>query len=599
MSPTPLPAVPWIERGANARWLVLAIWLETVLMALFMARASIPTLAFHDPDDAMRLVQVRDWLNGQGWFDVTQHRSNPPFGAPMHWSRLVDVPIAFFILLFRPLVGVAQAEVIACIAVPALTLLSLFFALFHAVRTLMGTGRALLSCALLATSPFILAQTAPLRIDHHGWQLVMLALALGGMLAERPRMGGLLAGMATALWLHISSEGLPFAVMIGGILALRYVWDAAQWQRFFGFVGSLFVGLLALQALVRGWPLGFAPVCDAISSVYLLPLGAVALAVPLARKLVGGSDVTRRLVGVALAGLIGGTIFLAFAGPCLKGPFQALDPIIYRYWYVNVLEGQPVWRQPVITRGIMLLPLLVGLIGTICALAMEKDAERRRKWAMLLALALGGSAVGIMVSRAVCSANLLALPGNAWLISRLYVCISQSPHSIVRVLGSVGLTGLSPIAIATMMLMLADTQSRAEQRKEAKSAFDPVAIGRLGDLPPAAILTEIDNGPTVLLHTHHKVIATGHHRNARGMKLVFSLFLAAPDKALPIFASSGATYLLFDPDTGESKTYARINPHGLGAMLLKGRAPGWLQPVAVPGMNRMRLYRTVPAIPAS
>src|ERR1700733_1318490 len=47
-----------------------------------------------DTDDATRLVQVHDFLAGQGWFDLTQYRIDPPDGLLMHWSRLVDVPIA-------------------------------------------------------------------------------------------------------------------------------------------------------------------------------------------------------------------------------------------------------------------------------------------------------------------------------------------------------------------------------------------------------------------------------------------------------------------------------------------------------------------------
>lgn len=44
-------------------------------------------------DDAMRLVQVRDLLAGQSWFDVTQYRLGLETGTPMHCSRLIDLPI--------------------------------------------------------------------------------------------------------------------------------------------------------------------------------------------------------------------------------------------------------------------------------------------------------------------------------------------------------------------------------------------------------------------------------------------------------------------------------------------------------------------------
>ena len=57
-------------------------------------------------DDAMRLVEVRDLIGGQGWFDLFQHRMDPPVGTSMHWSRLIDAPLAAMILLLKPLVGI-------------------------------------------------------------------------------------------------------------------------------------------------------------------------------------------------------------------------------------------------------------------------------------------------------------------------------------------------------------------------------------------------------------------------------------------------------------------------------------------------------------
>src|SRR3954451_16408170 len=52
------------------------------------------TGAYFDTDDAMRMVQVRALLDGQGWYDLTAWRMAPPNGASMHWSRVVDVPLA-------------------------------------------------------------------------------------------------------------------------------------------------------------------------------------------------------------------------------------------------------------------------------------------------------------------------------------------------------------------------------------------------------------------------------------------------------------------------------------------------------------------------
>ena len=55
-------------------------------------------------DDAMRLVGVRDLINGQRWFDLWQSRLDPP-GVLMHWSRVVDLPLTVSILLLKPVIG--------------------------------------------------------------------------------------------------------------------------------------------------------------------------------------------------------------------------------------------------------------------------------------------------------------------------------------------------------------------------------------------------------------------------------------------------------------------------------------------------------------
>ena len=70
-------------------------------------------------DDAMRLVEVRDLIGGQGWFDLFQYRLDPP-GTSMHWSRLIDAPLAALILLLKPivLVGAFLSLFSGCIASP-------------------------------------------------------------------------------------------------------------------------------------------------------------------------------------------------------------------------------------------------------------------------------------------------------------------------------------------------------------------------------------------------------------------------------------------------------------------------------------------------
>ena len=242
-------------RGMDRRFLWIFLgWLACCVILLLLARNDFSPLAFRDPDDAMRLQQVRDWIGGQPFWDISQHRVSPPVGGPMHWSRLVDMPIAALILLLRPLLGASLAELVACAVVPLLLLGSLTAALFVAARRIGEDRLALLAVALLLTSPTILVQLRPLRIDHHGWQIIMAAVALAGALDPHGRRGGIVAGLALALWLQISSEGLPYAALFGALFAARQWFDRDETPRLIGFAMALGGVALPMLALLRSPP---------------------------------------------------------------------------------------------------------------------------------------------------------------------------------------------------------------------------------------------------------------------------------------------------------------------------------------------------------
>src|SRR6185436_10904859 len=117
------PDLPGTKRGIDTRVLVGIVWLATV--AAYLA-TSLGRGSDLSTDDAMRLVEVRDFLAGQGWFDLTQYRLAPP-GLPMHWSRLIDLPLAALIGLGKTVLPAALAERLVLIVWPA-ALLLLFFA---------------------------------------------------------------------------------------------------------------------------------------------------------------------------------------------------------------------------------------------------------------------------------------------------------------------------------------------------------------------------------------------------------------------------------------------------------------------------------------
>jgi hypothetical protein len=72
------------QLGVNPNVLMPVLWLAaTVAIALPSINGGI--FDAMSTDDAMRLVQVRDSISGQGWFGLFQHRLDPP-GASPRWA---------------------------------------------------------------------------------------------------------------------------------------------------------------------------------------------------------------------------------------------------------------------------------------------------------------------------------------------------------------------------------------------------------------------------------------------------------------------------------------------------------------------------------
>ena len=149
-----------------------------------------------DNDSLLRLVEVRDLIAGQGWFDLHQYRMGGDGGFLMHWSRLVDAPIAAIILLVTAITGSqAAGETAALIAWPfALYALALYLLL--RIGRLVGGDEAIFPLFIIGGATlYYTGIFAPGAIDHHNVQLVlMLAMVLFLLRREYRQVLGLVCG---------------------------------------------------------------------------------------------------------------------------------------------------------------------------------------------------------------------------------------------------------------------------------------------------------------------------------------------------------------------------------------------------------------------
>ncbi|MET0376315.1 MAG: hypothetical protein ABW128_18915, partial [Rhizorhabdus sp.] len=303
---------------------VAAIWLLTSIILLWTSHDRVIGLVMWDADDYLRLQQVRDWLAGQSFFDVRQYRLDPPSGVAMHWSRLVDLPLAGLILLLQPVVGMVWAERIAVLVVPLITLGGAFSAIALTTARLAGRRAALTAAMLAAMTPLLLFHDLPMRIDHHGWQTMFGLFAVASCFDRRALRGGILAGLAMALWLAISLEGLPMASAVAALLAFRFVLAGTDHDAFirfraftlsFGSAGPL---LFAATHDAAAWGESY---CDVFGPAWFGASAFAPLMLGLLLPLVANRGVTARLALLVAAGGLGIALTASIAPLCLNGPF--------------------------------------------------------------------------------------------------------------------------------------------------------------------------------------------------------------------------------------------------------------------------------------
>lgn len=544
---------------------VLALALAAVLSAAWVLRdwQHLLALRLPDTDDMARLQQIRDWLGGQAFADLAQHRLAE--GLMMHWSRLPDLVPALIIRLLSPLIGGHDAALVAVIAWP----LMLFAAMLLLVARIAGrlapqaapTALVLAAIAYPVTSLF-----APGRIDHHGFQIVLMLLAVHGGLAATGLASGAVIALASAASLVIGMEIAPFLAILAGWVLIDWL-RGGSGKRLTGYGLGLLAMLMAARAIFGGTGWDY-PACDGFTAItWRLAMlgGAGALALGMA-----GYWVRRPVARLALTAALGAPA-MAVAWPAARAclhPYGSIDPLVVRLWLQHVGEAQPLFAAPLATA--------IGYAGLLVA-GLAAGVWRWRKagtpgWALLLALQLASMALALFELRGVYAGAVLGAP------------------ALATVIGAARTRGVAALAAAWfaatgMLYPIAAQALVTTPPAPATSGAACPATGTLNAAPPTMVMAAIDRGPAILAGTRHRILAAPYHRNNAGNAAMYRFFLGTPDAAAEIARHWHVGLVLLCPGD-----FAELNGQvpraSLLAHLRDGRPPAWLMPVA-PGLYRI------------
>lgn len=571
---------------------VVLVWLALASLLVARGFTAIAERRFPDPDDVLRLVQVRDLLAGQGWFDLHQYRIDGPAGTLMHWSRIVDVPLALVIGALSPLIGSTAAEQVAIVAVPLLTLAAILLAVAKAAARVMDLQGVTLACLCVGLSPMVLAQVQPLRIDHHAWQIFTVVLAIVGLAPGRRAWGPAISGAALAMGLSISLEILPIAAAFGAVFAFRWLADRVTRRPLVVFLGSLAAGLALLFLATRGLD-DLVQHCDVVSPALLglfaiAALGTAAVAI---RPRMSRSAIVGLLAMTAAVGLG----FYAWSAPqCLAGPFGNLDPLVREFWYENVAEGQPAWRvapelwMPIVAQGLIALTALAWLWR-------NRAGEERQWWFEYLVITGAAFVTGLLVWRSLAFVGALSAIPLGWLAGRLLGTL----HDAERPMRKVAVAAVMVLVLVpSFPVALAQTVAPTDDEGPAEAGPNTSAACRLAGsaaalnrLEPAKVFAPLDLGPALLDRSRHGVVATAHHRANLSMHDVIAVFLGSPETARALILRHDADYVILCTGMGEVGLYTKKAPEGFAAQLVAGRVPAWLESMPLEGPAEVRLWR--------
>ena len=575
------------------RLVVIAVWLIYCAWFVYTKWAAIHAFGLIDTDDNMRISQVRALLAGQDWFDLRQYRLNPPAGANIHWSRFVDLPLAGLILLARPFVGGAHAEMFAVSVAPMLPLLLLLVTLALTARRIIDQKAYPLAMIALFFGGSAMAMFMPTRIDHHGWQLALLSMAISGLADPKRARGGATVGIATALSLAIGLELLIYLAIAGCAQVLFWIDHRDQRRRLAAYALTLSGGT-ALSFLIFASYANRAPVCDALSPVWLSDalLGGALL---FGMAILSPADWRKRLAIAAAAG-IAIAAFHAMVWPHCLSRLEGVSPEVEQLWLSHVREARPVYRHGWRTAAFVVTLPITGLLGwALLNWLARGDRDRFRRTLAAAAPALVAAALLLWQTRTGPAAQMMAIVGAAGLVWYLTPWAFALQTPIVRI--------VAPAAV--IVFGLGGTMAIFDEFYPAKPpTAREIAIGKanrlcgflpsyrpIAKLPKGVIFTFVDLGPRVITLTKHDAITGPYHRNGEQIADVMNAFRGSPEQARRLLAKYRSDYLLTCPMSSTSTIFMAEAPKGFYVQLTNGQVPAWLTPMELPKDSPFRMWK--------
>jgi hypothetical protein len=435
----------------------------------------------------------------------------------------------------------------------------------------------------------------PGAIDHHNVQIdLLLLLLLFAVQAERSATSAALAGLTASVSLAIGVEILPVIVTICGAMAGLFIWRGGLVARQ---ISAFAIALAACSAA-----LGFMSVrAEALTLPVLDALGG-----PLLLLTVGGGAGLVLMVGVdryrsalwlrvvtaaGTAIVLLGTFVLLFAGS-LVSPYSQLDPLVVSLWLDHVQETVSLATMirigPEEVLGFYAFPLITLAIAA--AAFLRSSPVDRFRWGVGVAALAALIAISMWEMRGTGGAAMAAAPIFAAAAIFIWPSLARGSNLVLAafavspvtfaILGNYAKPLIASIVEPTAVVFEPDAS-----RCQSVSDAEPMRL-----LPRGSVVAPIDLGPAILAATKHAVFAAPYHRNNDGNLAMLKLMVAPAPVAHQMLRDYHVDYVVACRTSPNHDIIERA-PDGLEALLARGEAPEFLEPLGLASSPKIAVWR--------
>jgi hypothetical protein len=574
--------------------------LAGALLALGLhALAGFPTLAAAngDNDSLLRLVEIRDLIGGQAWFDLHQYRMGPPGGFVMHWSRLVDAPIAAVIVVVSALTGKpATGEAVALFVWTTPLMAAALTFLLRIARSVYDEWATMPAFIICTAALHFSGVFAPGDIDHHNVQLTLCLAAITALIVGCGYIAGIAAGAACALMLAVGMETLPYVAVAGMTAAATYLLgDRPEAAKAAGLGMGLVAGALATFVATVPASSWLTPHCDAYSipQFSVAATSGIGLAVAAMSPVLGRSFGTRLAALLALGIAVAAVVVTAFP-QCLADPYAGLDPKLQQFWLNQVTEAQPFWRvlsgDWVKAAGSYVTPILALIV-----LALRLRRHSNAAGWILMAFLTAAFVVSLWQVRGTTfSLPLAAIALAGWVGDWRNRTASTSDRLPLLRMPLVWLVSLNVSWSAAAQAASVALGETAPAASPAGSCEQPADYALLVAQRPTTVLAISNLGAPILARSPHRVLAGPYHRNVTGNLLTLDAFTGTAEQARTTIQGNQIGLVILCRGNAETALLTAQAPNGLLATLVRDQPPDWLEKLPQDASEPLEIYRVRP-----